>query len=169
MYAPIVKLASSRVVIAMANRLGLIFTRLTSKVPISMVFCKMTRYSTYNSLLGMWSQGQECKSCNCRRLYTVWPEASEMVLVPNLYHNPWEAWFLSVLSGPGCLLQGNCNIGGCQEAALTKRIAWRRSGGGVGLGPSGKQLHPATPELTPGGKGRQTARSKVLSRRARDT
>ena len=36
----------------------------------------------------------------------------------------------------------------CQEAALTKRIAWRRSGGGVGLGPSGKQLHPATPELT---------------------
>ena len=36
----------------------------------------------------------------------------------------------------------------CQEAALTRRIAWRRSGGGVGLGPSGKQLHPATPELT---------------------
>ena len=36
----------------------------------------------------------------------------------------------------------------CQEAALTRRIAWRRSGGGVGLGPSGKQLHPAAPELT---------------------
>ena len=36
----------------------------------------------------------------------------------------------------------------CQEAALTRRIAWRRSGGRVGLGPSGKQLHPATPELT---------------------
>ena len=36
----------------------------------------------------------------------------------------------------------------CQEAALTRHIAWRRSGGGVGLGPSGKQLHPATPELT---------------------
>ena len=36
----------------------------------------------------------------------------------------------------------------CQEAALTRRIAWRRSGGGVGFGPSGKQLHPATPELT---------------------
>ena len=36
----------------------------------------------------------------------------------------------------------------CQEAALTRRTAWRRSGGGVGLGPSGKQLHPATPELT---------------------
>ena len=36
----------------------------------------------------------------------------------------------------------------CQEAALTRRIAWQRSGGGVGLGPSGKQLHPATPELT---------------------
>ena len=36
----------------------------------------------------------------------------------------------------------------CQEAALTRRIAWRRSGGGVGLGLSGKQLHPATPELT---------------------
>ena len=36
----------------------------------------------------------------------------------------------------------------CQEAALTRRIAWRRSRGGVGLGPSGKQLHPATPELT---------------------
>ena len=37
---------------------------------------------------------------------------------------------------------------GCQEAAFTRRIAWRRSGGGVGFGPSGKQLHPATPELT---------------------
>ena len=36
----------------------------------------------------------------------------------------------------------------CQEAALTRRIAWRRSGGRVGLGLSGKQLHPATPELT---------------------
>ena len=36
----------------------------------------------------------------------------------------------------------------CQEAALTRRVAWRRSGGRVGLGPSGKQLHPATPELT---------------------
>ena len=36
----------------------------------------------------------------------------------------------------------------CQEAALTRRIAWRRSGGGVGLGPFGKQLHPAAPELT---------------------
>ena len=36
----------------------------------------------------------------------------------------------------------------CQEAALTRHVAWRRSGGGVGLGPSGKQLHPATPELT---------------------
>ena len=36
----------------------------------------------------------------------------------------------------------------CQEAALTRRIAWRRSEGGVGLGPSGKQPHPATPELT---------------------
>ena len=37
---------------------------------------------------------------------------------------------------------------GCQEAALTRCTSWRRSGGGVGLGPSGKQLHPATPELT---------------------
>ena len=37
---------------------------------------------------------------------------------------------------------------GCQEAALTRRIAWRRGRGGVGLGPSGKQLYPATPELT---------------------
>ena len=37
---------------------------------------------------------------------------------------------------------------GCQEAALTRRTSRRRSGGGVGLGPSGKQLHPATPELT---------------------
>ena len=36
----------------------------------------------------------------------------------------------------------------CQEAALARRIAWRRSGGGVGFGPPGKQLHPATPELT---------------------
>ena len=36
----------------------------------------------------------------------------------------------------------------CQEAALTGRTAWRRSGGGAGLGLSGKQLHPATPELT---------------------
>ena len=36
----------------------------------------------------------------------------------------------------------------CQEAALTRRTAWRRSRGGVGLGLSGKQLHPATPELT---------------------
>ena len=35
-----------------------------------------------------------------------------------------------------------------QEAALTRRTSWRRSGEGVGLGPSGKQLHPATPELT---------------------
>ena len=34
------------------------------------------------------------------------------------------------------------------KTALTRRIAWRRSEGGVGLGPSGKQLHPATPELT---------------------
>ena len=37
---------------------------------------------------------------------------------------------------------------GCQEAALTRRIAWRRSRGGIGLGLPGKQLHPATPELT---------------------
>ena len=37
---------------------------------------------------------------------------------------------------------------GCQEAALTRRTSWGRSGGGVGLSPSGKQLHPATPELT---------------------
>ena len=37
---------------------------------------------------------------------------------------------------------------GCQEAALTRRIAWQRSGGGIGSGPSGKQLHLATPELT---------------------
>ena len=36
----------------------------------------------------------------------------------------------------------------CQEAALTRRIAWRRSREGVGFSPSGKQLHPATPELT---------------------
>ena len=36
----------------------------------------------------------------------------------------------------------------CQEAALTRRTSWRRSGGGIGLGPSGEQLHPATPELT---------------------
>ena len=36
----------------------------------------------------------------------------------------------------------------CQEAALTRHTAWRHSRGGVGLGPSGKQLHPATPELT---------------------
>ena len=36
----------------------------------------------------------------------------------------------------------------CQEAALTRRTSWRCSRGGVGLGPSGKQLHPATPELT---------------------
>ena len=36
----------------------------------------------------------------------------------------------------------------CQETALTRRASWRRSGGGVGLGPSGKQLHPATTELT---------------------
>ena len=36
----------------------------------------------------------------------------------------------------------------CQETALTRCIAWRRSGGGIGPGPSGKQLHPATPELT---------------------
>ena len=36
----------------------------------------------------------------------------------------------------------------CQEAALTRRTSWRRSEGGVGLGPSGKQLYPATPELT---------------------
>ena len=35
----------------------------------------------------------------------------------------------------------------CQEAALTRRVAWRQSRG-VGLGLSGKQLHPATPELT---------------------
>ena len=39
-------------------------------------------------------------------------------------------------------------IGRCQEAALTRRIAWQRSGEGVGISPSGKQLHPATPELT---------------------
>ena len=36
----------------------------------------------------------------------------------------------------------------CQEAALTRHTAWRRSGEGIGLGLSGKQLHPATPELT---------------------
>ena len=36
----------------------------------------------------------------------------------------------------------------CQEAALTRRTSWRCSGEGVGLGLSGKQLHPATPELT---------------------
>ena len=36
----------------------------------------------------------------------------------------------------------------CQEAALTRRIARQRSRGGIGLSPSGKQLHPATPELT---------------------
>ena len=39
-------------------------------------------------------------------------------------------------------------VNGCQEAALTRRTAWRRGRGGVGLGPSGKQLYPATPELT---------------------
>ena len=38
--------------------------------------------------------------------------------------------------------------GECQEAALTRRTSWRHSGGGVGLGLSGKHLHPATPELT---------------------
>ena len=36
----------------------------------------------------------------------------------------------------------------CQGAALTRHMAWRRSRGGVGLGLSGKQLYPATPELT---------------------
>ena len=36
----------------------------------------------------------------------------------------------------------------CQDAALTRRTSWRCSGGEVGLGSSGKQLHPATPELT---------------------
>ena len=36
----------------------------------------------------------------------------------------------------------------CQEAALIRRTSWRRSGGRVGFGPSGEQLHPATPELT---------------------
>ena len=36
----------------------------------------------------------------------------------------------------------------CQEAALTRHTSWGRSGGGVELGLSGKQLHPATPELT---------------------
>ena len=41
-----------------------------------------------------------------------------------------------------------CPVYCCQEAALTRHIAWRQSRGGVGLGPSGKQLHPATPELT---------------------
>jgi hypothetical protein len=37
---------------------------------------------------------------------------------------------------------------GCQEAALTRRTSWNRSREGVELGLSGKQLHPATPELT---------------------
>ena len=36
----------------------------------------------------------------------------------------------------------------CQEAALTRRTSRRCSRGGVGLGPSGKQLYPAAPELT---------------------
>ena len=36
----------------------------------------------------------------------------------------------------------------CQEAALTRCTSWRCSRGGVGLGLSGKQLHPATQELT---------------------
>ena len=36
----------------------------------------------------------------------------------------------------------------CQKAALTRHIDWRQSREGVGLGSSGKQLHPATPELT---------------------
>ena len=44
------------------------------------------------------------------------------------------------------LVQGLVAV--CQEAALTRRITWRRGREGVGLGPSGKQLHPATPELT---------------------
>ena len=37
---------------------------------------------------------------------------------------------------------------GCQEAALTRRTSRGHSGEGVGLGPSGKQLYPAAPELT---------------------
>ena len=41
----------------------------------------------------------------------------------------------------------------CQEAALTRRTSWRCSRGGVELGPSGKQLYPATPELTAWQKG----------------
>ena len=36
----------------------------------------------------------------------------------------------------------------CQEAALTRRTSRGRSREGVELGLSGKQLHPATPELT---------------------
>ena len=36
----------------------------------------------------------------------------------------------------------------CQEAALTRHTSWGRSREGVGLGLSGKQLYPATPELT---------------------
>ena len=36
----------------------------------------------------------------------------------------------------------------CQEAALTRRTSWGRSRGGAGLGLPGKQLYPATPELT---------------------
>ena len=36
----------------------------------------------------------------------------------------------------------------CQETALTRCTSRGRSEEVVGLGPSGKQLHPATPELT---------------------
>ena len=35
-----------------------------------------------------------------------------------------------------------------QESALTRRTSRGRSRGGVGLGLSGKQQYPATPELT---------------------
>ena len=41
---------------------------------------------------------------------------------------------------------GQLSKANCQEAALTRHTSWRRSR--VGLGPSGKQLYPATPELT---------------------
>ena len=59
---------------------------------------------------------------------------------------------LRLLSGGVALLLYALEMGQisclCQETALTRCTSWRRSGEGVGLGLSGKQLYPATPELT---------------------
>ena len=57
----------------------------------------------------------------------------------------------------------------CQEAALTRRTSWRRGEEELGLARLVSSYTLPHQNSQPGGRGQQTACSKVLSRHARDT